>query len=180
MAELVALTYSKALFEVSKENNSVDRVLKEINFIKTAFEEEPDFFELYQSPRINTAEKKNIMKKIFHEKLCSEVMNFINVLLDKKRTSSFLDISNEYIRLANQYKNIIGGTIYSAVELRDKQLKEIEEKLSSVTKQSVKLKVVVDPSIIGGLKVKIGDKVLDTTIYSKLKDLRETIDSIIV
>ncbi|MCG8485087.1 MAG: F0F1 ATP synthase subunit delta [Clostridia bacterium] len=180
MAELVALTYGKALFEVSKENNTVDRVLEEISFIKGAFEDEPNFFELYQSPRINTAEKKSILKKIFGGKLSSEVMNFLNVLLDKKRISSFLDISNEYIRLANLYKNIIGGTVYSAVELKDKQLSDIEEKLSTVTNQSVKLKVVVDPSIIGGLKVKIGDKVLDTTVQNKLKDLRETIDSIIV
>lgn len=180
MAELVALTYGKALFEVSKENNIVDRVLDEINLIKSAFEEEPDFFELYQSPRINTVEKKGIMKKIFGDKLSSEVMSFINVLLDKKRTSSFIEISNEFIKLANQYKNIIGGTIYSAVELKDAQLNDIEKKLSQVTQQSVQLRVVIEPSIIGGLKVKIGDKVIDTTVQNKLKDLKETIDSIIV
>lgn len=180
MAELVALTYSKALFEVSRENNILDDVLEEINFIKSTFEEEPDFYELYLSPSINTEEKKGIIKKVFGEKLSQEVVNFINVLLDKKRINSFIEISKEFIKLANDYKNIIEGTVYTAVQLKDNQLNEIEQKLSTVTNKNVKLNVVIEPSIIGGLKVKIGDKVLDTTVQNKLKDLKETINSIMV
>lgn len=180
MAELVALTYGKALFEVAKEKDSVESFLEEIKFIKNLFESEPDFYELYKSPRINKFEKQGFLKEVFAEKVSSEVLNFLFVLLDKKRTTSFSDISSEYIKLANEYKNIELGIAYSAVPLTKKQIKLLEEHLSQITGKGVKLEAIEDPSLIGGIKVKIGDKVMDASIQNKMKNLKETIDSIIV
>lgn len=180
MAELVAITYGKALFEVAEELNKVDIILEEIDFIKEVFQREPDFYELYKSPQINRGEKKNILRTIFGDNISAELQNFMFVLIDKTRTSAFIEIAKEYIRLANEYKNIREGTIYTAAMLKDSQKQAIEARLSAITGKSIKLNVVVDSSLIGGLKVKIGDKVVDASVQNKLKNLKETIDTIIV
>lgn len=180
MAELVALTYGKALFEVAEELNSVDPYLEQIHFVKSLFEEEPAFYELFKSPRINKLEKQNILKTTIGDKVSNEVMHFMFVLLDKKRASSFIDIAKEYIRLANQYKNIEQGIVYSAVSLSEEHIQLIENKLSEITGKGIKLEAKQEPSLIGGVKVKIGDKVIDASVQSQLKNLKESIDSIIV
>ncbi len=180
MAELVALTYGKALFEVAQQSNSVDLFLEQINFIKSLFKNEPDFFELYDSPRINKQDKKKLLSEIFGEKISSEVINFLYILLDKKRTHCFFDISKEFTKLANKYNNIEEGTVYSAVELSAHQVKLLEKRLSEITGKVIKLDIIQDPSLIGGIKVKIGDKVIDASIQNQLKNLKETIDTIIV
>ncbi|NLK72874.1 MAG: F0F1 ATP synthase subunit delta [Clostridiales bacterium] len=180
MAELVAITYGKALFEVAQDSNSVDLFREQMDFIKGLFEKEPDFYELYKSPRINKDEKKKILREVFGDKVSDIVLNFLFVLMDKKRTSSFFSICKEYFRLTNEYNNIEEGTVYSAVSLSESQVKLLEEKLSQITGKSVRLQVIEDPSLIGGIKVKIGEKVIDASIQNKLKSLKETIDLIIV
>ncbi len=180
MAELVALTYGKALFEVAQQLNSVDLFLDQINFIKSVFKNEQDFYELYKSPRINKLDKKNLLKKIFKDKISKEVLNFLFILLDKKRPHSFIEISKEFIRLANQYKNIEEGIVYSAVKLSDNQMELLEKRFSEITGKGIKLQAIQDPSLIGGVKVKIGDKVVDASIKNQLKNLKYTVDTIIV
>ncbi len=180
MAELVALTYGKALFEVAQQSESVDLFLEQIDFIKSLFKNEPDFFELYDSPRVNKQEKKKLLNDVLGDKISNEVINFLFILLDKKRTHWFFDISKEFTKLANQYNNIEEGIVYSAVKLSDAHIGMLEKRFTEITGKTIKLDTIQDPSLIGGIKVKIGDKVIDASIQNQLKNLKETIDTIIV
>lgn len=180
MAQLVAKTYAKALFEVAIESNQLDQFDKELKFVLEAFQQHPAFYELYKTPQISNDEKKGIISKVFEEALSPEVMNFLKILLDKRRAGSFEGIVREYQRLANDYNNIVEGVAITAISLKAEEQSKIESKLSNMTGKKIKLKNEVDPSIIGGILVRIGDKVIDGTVQSRLSELQEDLAQIIV
>ncbi|WZL73615.1 F0F1 ATP synthase subunit delta [Clostridiaceae bacterium 35-E11] len=180
MAQLVAKTYSKALFEVAIESNQLDKFVEELKFVLEAFQQNPMFYELYKTPQISNDEKKEIIGEVFGKKLSAEIMNFLKILLDKRRTRNFEEIVKEYQRLANNYNNIVEGVAVTAIALKKEDQTKIESKLSNITGKKIKLKNEVDPSIIGGILVRIGDKVIDGTVQSRLGELQEDLAQIIV
>ncbi|MCT4592772.1 MAG: F0F1 ATP synthase subunit delta [Anaeromicrobium sp.] len=180
MAELVAKTYAQALYDVGLEGKSIDKFLEELNFIRKSFDENEDLFRLYKTPKINKEEKKVITDNIFKGNVSEEIVNFIKVLLDKRRINKFYDIVKAYEKMANEYYGIVDGLVDSAIKLDNDTLKKLEEKLSIVTNKKVKLENNVDPSIMGGIRVRVGDKVFDDTIKNRLDNLAEELAQIIV
>lgn len=180
MAQLVAKTYAKALFEVATESNQLDKFAEELKFVLETFQHHPMFYELYKTPQISNDEKKGIISEVFEKTLSAEVMNFLKILLDKRRTGNFEEIAKEYQRLANDYNNIVEGVAVTAISLKKEDQDKIESKLSNITGKKIKLKNEVDPSIIGGILVRIGDKVIDGTVQSRLGELQEDLAQIIV
>ncbi|EKE25465.1 MAG: hypothetical protein ACD_5C00148G0001, partial [uncultured bacterium] len=96
MAELVSKTYSEALFEVAKEENIVDQIQAEFDFVVNSFSEYPEFFEIFTTPKINIKEKKQVVSQIFEGKISENMLNFIHVVLDKKRGSDILDVKFDF------------------------------------------------------------------------------------
>ncbi|MBF8983764.1 F0F1 ATP synthase subunit delta [Lutibacter sp. B2] len=180
MAELVAKTYAGALYEVGIECGLMEQYAQELSFVRKTFEEYPQLLELCKTPQINKNEKKEIIEKIFKESIHVEVLNFIKILLDKKRMDDFESIQKSYQQLVNDYNNIVEGVAITAIKLKENELKKIEKKLSDLAGKNVKLINEIDPSIIGGVRVRIGEKVLDSTIQSRLNKLREELAQIIV
>lgn len=176
MAELtVETTYGKALYGAAVELNHVNEVLEEMKAICTLFNDEPEFFEFFNTPILSGAEKKEVMQKIFEGKISSEVYNFLRILIDKRRTSSFKNILKEYQFLVNQGQGISAGTIFSVEPLTDEQLKNFEEKTGKLLRKNIKLTNKIDSSILGGVKLFVEGKVIDATIRKRLQDLEGSI-----
>lgn len=176
MAELtVETTYAKALYEAALEMNHVDEVLEELKAICTLFNDEPEFFEFFNTPVLSGAEKKEVMQKVFEGKISSEVLNFLRILIDKRRTSRFKNILKEYQILVNQGQGFSTGTIISVEPLTDQQLKDFEEKAGKLLRKNIKLTNKIDPSILGGVKLFVEGKVIDATIRKRLQDLEGSI-----
>jgi len=172
MAELtVEITYGKALFEAAADVDKVDTILEELNAINGVFKQEPDFYKFFTTPTLSGAEKKRVVGKVFEGRISDETYRFLQILIDKKRTTSFSKIVREYKKLMDQELGISVGTISSAVPLTDIQLKSFEEKAGALLKKNVKLTNKVDPSILGGVKIFIEGKVIDASIRKQLQDL---------
>ena len=171
MEKLVAKTYATALFDVAIESNQLDRFGEELEFIVGTFRQHPEFYELYKTPQISSEEKKQIVAKVFQQGISQEVMSFLKILLDKRRTGSFEDIAKEYQRLANAHNNIAEAVAITAIPMSSEEKLALENKLSMTTGKVVRLKNEIDDSIIGGILVRIGDKVIDGTIQSRLNEL---------
>jgi len=180
MAELVAKTYAGALYEVGVDCGLMEQFAQELSFVCKTFEEYPQLLELCKTPKINKSEKKEIIEKTFKESIHVEVLNFIKILLDKKRMDDFESIQASYQQLVNDFNNIVEGMATTAIKLKEDELKKIEKKMSDLTGKNVKLINEIDPSIIGGIRVTIGEKVLDSTIQSRLNKLKEELAQIIV
>lgn len=180
MAELVAKTYAQALFEVATENQQIDQYGEELFFVLDTFRTYDEFYKIYKTPQIGKEEKKSIIQNVFSGRISTEIMNFLKVLVDKRRTSAFEKIAKEYKKLENGFKNILEGVVVTAVPLNESDRVSIESKISKMTGKTVKLKNEIDASIIGGILVNVGDKVIDATIKNRLDELEKDLAQIIV
>jgi len=180
MAKLVANVYSEALFDVAIEENKVDQLFEELKQVTDLFKEFPEFFELFKTPKISIEDKKKTIEEVFGGKISSEMMNFLKIVLDKRRSSAIHSIKNEFDEKVFTHKGIEKATVESAVALDDAQLKELEEKLSAMTGKVIQLKNNINPEVVGGLLLRVGDKVVDGSIRKRLNDMKDSLAQIIV
>lgn len=180
MAELISTTYSTALFDVCVEENKVDEFMNEVGFINETLKNNDEFFEILKTPRININEKKKIIDNVFGDKVNKEIINFIKILIDKRRIGYIIDIANEFERMACEYKGIVKAKAYSSISLSSEQIIKLEKKLSEQSGKTVEIENIIDNSLLGGIMIKFNDVVIDGTLMGKLKSLENNLNRIIV
>lgn len=180
MAELVYKRYASALFDISLELQNLDQVRAELNFILDCFKAEPQLYTILKSPLITASEKKGIIDNIFKDRVKTEVLNFIRIIIDKGREQYIEAIIKEYGALADVYMNKVDAVAITAVPLENNDLVRLQANLSKSSGKNIQLQNQVDPSIIGGILVKIGDKVIDGTVRSRLANMQEQLSQILV
>ena len=180
MEELIAKRYSNALFEVALERETLDKTGEELSFITDALEKHEDLFKALKSPLIKPSEKKEMMKNIFEKHLTGETLNFIYVLVDKNRSSALKEISEEYHKLLARRNNTIQAVATTAVSMTKEQITELTEKLTKTSGKTVSLANEVDPSIIGGVFIQMGDKIIDGTLKRRLTEIEDRLKEVIL
>lgn len=180
MAKLVSSTYAQALFEVALELDNLDQIRDEIGFVNETFKTYPEFYEVFRTPKINKEERKDIITKVFGEQVSTEVMNFLKILIDKRRGTAISGIYSEFVDMVDDHKGVVKAVVESAVELTEQEQTTLTEKLAKVTGNEVLLTTLVNPEIIGGLIVKIGDKVIDGSVKSRLDIMKDNLAQLIV
>lgn len=174
MEELtVDITYGQALFDAAQDLNEISRVKDEIGEVSEIFQKNPGFFEMLKTPVIPNEEKKQILEKVFSGELCQSILNFIYVLIDKRRVSRFDGIVKTFYKLVDEKNGITTGTIYSAVEIPEGKLKTFEEETGKLLRKNVSLKNEIDTSLIAGVKIYIDGKLIDASIRRRIDDLKE-------
>ena len=180
MAELVSKRYASALFEIAFEEQAYEKVKDELNFISDCFKSEPQLYQLLKSPLITADEKKDIISNIFQDKVSAEVFNFMRIIIDKGREEYIESIIKEYRLLADAVKNKVEAVAITAIPMDKQDLLKLQVNLSMSSGKNIQLQNQVDPTIIGGVLVKIGDKVIDGTVKSRLANMQEQLSQILV
>lgn len=180
MAKLVSTTYAQALFEVALELDNLDQIRDELGFINETFKTHPEFYEVFRTPKINKEERKDIITNVFGDKVSKEVMNFMKILIDKRRGTAVSGIYSEYVTMVDEKKGVVKAVVESAIELTSEEQIALTEKLAKVTQREVRLTCVVKPEVIGGLIVRIGDKVIDGSVKSRLDIMKDNLAQLIV
>ncbi|AKL93734.1 F-type ATP synthase delta subunit [Clostridium aceticum] len=180
MAELIAKKYAKALFEVAQEDNTLQPIREELAFIQAALEENQDFKKLLHTPLITSNEKKEIVKNVFKEKVSTEMLNFLYILVDKGRANHFEEIVKEFNMMADASKNMVEAVAVTAIPLNKERLQKLQVQLSMASGKNVKLNNEVDENVIGGVLIKMGDKVIDGTLKSRLGHLKQQLSQVIL
>lgn len=180
MAELVSNTYSLALFDVGVEENRLDDLYDEIIFLRRTFKEYPEFYELIRTPKVSNPDKKKIVDNVFGEKLSKEIVNFLKIIIDKRRTSFILEITEDFEKKYYDYKGIVKAKAFTSMPLDEAQIKKLEQKLSLKTNKTVQIENCIDKTLIGGVMIKFNDVVIDGTIKGKLESLEKNLNEIIV
>ena len=173
MAKLVAGTYGEALFSLACEENKVDSLYDEVLALEDILEQNPDLTALMNHPKVTKEEKQKVIKEVFEGRASGELTGFLNLLLQKDRYSELPAILNFFESRVKEHKGIGVAYVTSAVELSAARKKEIEAKLLSTTSyRSMEMNFTVDESLIGGLVIRIGDRVVDSSIKTKLEGLK--------
>ena len=174
----IAGRYSTALYELASEANAVDQVETELKFITEMIEQEVVLREVLRHPQVAAADKKELLDSIFKDKVLPLTGNFLALLVDRRREIFLGDIVAEFVLLANKDRNVVEAKVSSAVELTDEEKAAMDQLLAKITGKKVLSSYAVDPSLMGGVLVHIGDKVIDGTIKARLDTMRDSLRKI--
>jgi len=175
MADLVSKRYAYALFEAGLELNKLKEFKEDFSSVTLVFLKETGLRKVLLHPKVSRDEKKELLKNIFYGRISEEVLNFLYVLVDKRRENAIERINKEFLKLFNEHENIIEVTAVTSVLINDNIKNKLRITLENKLNKRVQLKNVVDRSIIGGVLLSIGNKVIDGTVKGKLKEMEKSI-----
>ena len=171
-SELIADRYASALYELSSEVKCVDIVLKDLLIIKEYIKQNNDFSLLIRSPLIASIEKLKILQQILSDHSAHTLTSrFIYVISYNKRINFLSAIIARYYAINAEKRGDVIADITSAEELTDQQKNGIKDQLRSILGEKLSLNYKIDHKIIGGLIVKVGSKMIDSSLNSKINKL---------
>ena len=163
MAKLVSKVYGDALFEAAMERDMLSPVYEEVQSLQTILMENADLVQ----------EKLKVVENIFKGRVSDDLMGFLETVIEKGRQKELPKILDYFVNRVKEYKKIGIVTVTSAVELSAEQKAHTEAKLLETTAfVSLEVTYSVDPAILGGLVIRIGDRVVDSSIRTRLGEIR--------
>jgi F-type H+-transporting ATPase subunit delta len=174
--EEIAEVYSRALFEAATDDDVLDDVHEQLNEFADALEAEDngDLRLFFFSPYFSSEEKKDGVAKVVSG-ADERFLNFLELLAERHRLPVLPRIRREFNSLWREEKQLLPVSVTSAVELDDKLVKGIGDRIQEQTGQEVELTSEVDPEVLGGLVVRVGNLVMDATVRNRLEQIRKQV-----
>lgn len=174
MAKLISQTYGSALFDLAEEENSIDSMLEEVTAVRQIFRENTELVQLLNHPKIVKEEKVSVIENIFKGRVSDSMTGFLVLIVEKGRYNDIDGIFDYFIKEVYEYKNIGVAYVTSAKKLSKAQEQAVRDRLLQVTKYvAFEMHFDVDAALIGGMVIRIGDRVVDSSIRTKLGDLQK-------
>ncbi len=173
MAQLVSDTYAAALFEVAIDAENVMALYDEYDEVVKTFDEMPEFYEIYNTPKISKEEKKQVIDSVFKGKIDALLLNFLKVLIDKRRTNFVKATYSAFEEMVKEHQNLEKATVTSVVPLTTTQLERLTAQLIKLTGKKVTIENEIDPELVGGLMIQVGDQIIDSSVRRKILNLKD-------
>ena len=170
--ESVASRYGLALYSLALEENKIDSWQKDVKTLKSIFEENTDFIMILGSSFLSLEERIEILEKTLVG-VDESIVALIDVIMENNRTDLIIDIFESFNSYCNQYRGVSEGLIYSTLKLDQTVIDQIEKKISKIENNKVELKNVIDPSLIGGVKIVIKDRIYDGSIKHSIEMMKK-------
>ena len=171
--DLIADRYASALYSLAAEKKLVDPVLNDLTNVKTLLNENKDLRLVVKSPLINSQDKLNILESLLQKTQANQLTStFLKVIEKNKRFAKISSIISEFININSQKRGDVLADITSADELNDEQKNKITKQLKSILGEKLSLSFDVNKNIMGGLIVKVGSKMIDTSLANKINKLK--------
>jgi F-type H+-transporting ATPase subunit delta len=164
----VAKRYARALYEVASEQQAIDAIENELIEISNIIQNSQDLKMLLTHPKVTAEEKQNLVGELFNGKVSETTMNFINLLLERGREENLNEIVKHFTELSNEVRGFADATVTTAKALTEEEVQKIAEQFGQKVNKKLRVTTKVDPSIIGGIIVRIGDRQYDGSIKGKL------------
>jgi F-type H+-transporting ATPase subunit delta len=168
----IAEPYAQALMSVAEAHNLSEVFGKDCRNIENLLEESSEFRDFITNPIIKSDDKKSVIKKVLGRDANAYLMNFLMLLVDKRRIVFLPAIISQYLNLLRKLNQTVLAEVTSTKELSAKQTEEIVKKVKSMTKaKSVEIKTSIDADIIGGVIIRVGSQVIDASLRGQLRRL---------
>ena len=172
MAKLVSKTYGDALFELALEEQKEDALLEEAKVFLEVIRKDDEIIRFMKHPKIVKEDKMKTGKEIFDQNFSKEFAGFLMVLIQKDRFSEIEKVLEYLIARMKEHKKIGVAYVSTASKLSDAWKEKVEKRLLETTDyETFEMHYSVDESLLGGMVIRIGDRVVDTSIQNKLKNL---------
>ncbi len=170
----VASRYAKSLLDLSIEKGSTEKIFADMKLVFTACKESHDLLVLLNSPIVKSDKKLAIFKEVFGSKIEKLTLDFLTIVIHKRREMYIMETAEAFIEQYKKYKNIITAVVTTAFGLDDELRKKVIEVVKNGANSEIELIEKVDKNLIGGFIIRVGDKQDDTSIARKLKSLYRT------
>ncbi len=179
MAKLVSNVYGDALFELALELDRIDEFTDEVNVIIDILEENKDLSKMMCHPKIVKEEKIEVVENIFKGRVSDEIVGLMVMVIEKDHFKDMEAVFNYYVDKVKEYKKIGVAKVQTPIELTDSQKKSVEKKLLDTTDYvSFEMHYEVEPDLIGGMVIRIGDRVVDSSVRTKIYELSKELSKI--
>jgi F-type H+-transporting ATPase subunit delta len=171
--DLISDRYASALYDLAAEKKIVDLVLEDLAFLQKCTQENKDLKLLAKSPLITSSDKLNIFEKILSKRKTDNLTNtFLKVISRNKRFAKLSSIISQFMNINSQKRGDVLADVTSADELSDNQKNGIRDQLKQTLGKKLSLNFNVDKKINGGLIVKVGSKMVDSSLVTKINKLK--------
>ncbi len=170
----VTKVYGDALMAAALEGNETDRLYEEARALQEIWRENPELSAFLENPNVADGEKLSVLKSVFAERVSPDMMGFLITVQEKGRQKEIPQILDAFIHQVMEYKKIGTAWVTSAVSLTEEQKAQVRDKLLATTSYvEFEMHFAVDPSLIGGMVLRIGDRVVDSSIRTRLHRLEK-------
>ena len=172
--EEIAPVYARSLFEVAKERDKLDTVREQLGEFADALNEKRELATFFFSPYFSAEEKKDGLHKALED--ADEIfMNFLEALVERHRMPVIFRIRARFEELWDEENQLLPVQVTSAIELDESIVKNIGRRIGEQTGRKVELSSHVDPEILGGIVLRVGNSILDASIRTRLNQLRRSV-----
>jgi F-type H+-transporting ATPase subunit delta len=172
--EEIAEVYGRSLFEVASEQDTTDEIREQLGQVADALDANRDLAIFFFSPYFSTQEKKDGLAKLL-DGASDTLVNFLELLIEKHRMPAIFRIRRYYETLWEQAHHILPVQIATAVALDEGVARRLGEQIEKTTGQRIELTARVDPDIVGGIVLRVGNSILDASIRNRLENLRKAV-----
>ena len=178
MAELVVIPYAKALFDAGLELDKIKEINEDIHLIEDIFNSEEKLIQILSHPHINKSEKKIMIQKILGSNISEYTLSFLYILIDKRREKNLFHIITAFKDLYDNYIGVLRVVAVTAVEMDQQAKEKLVVVLHNKFNKEIKLTNKIDKTILGGVLLKLDNKVVDNTILGQLKSMESYIKAV--
>jgi F-type H+-transporting ATPase subunit delta len=172
--EEIATVYARSLFEVAQEQGKLDVVRDQLGAVADAIDASRELQTFFFSPYFSTAEKEDGLERVVSD-ADPVVLNFLKLLIEKHRMPVIFRIRAIFDALWEEENKLLPVSITSAVELDEAVVKQLVDRIAEQTDRKVEVTSEVDPDILGGIVVQVGNSVLDAPVRNRLEQLRKQV-----
>ncbi len=171
----IALRYAKALFDSDQTKENLEKRLKNFEFLQEIFEKNPKLQNFLQAPQIELTEKKAFLDSNLKNEFDQIFFRFFIYLIEKRKLNHLTQIELEYRLLVDQFLNIWEAKITTAMPLDTETEAKLKEKLENFYHKKVKIKNEINPKIIGGAILVVANEMIDWSVATRLKKMKENL-----
>ena len=170
----VSYRYANALYKAGMEKGVLEQIEKDFTWLMNAYKEENELKKVFESPLIEAKEKKEFIKAILKERQ-KELVNFLMLLIDRKREKELSFIYESFMDITRKEHNRVLCKAVTVYELSNEEKNKLISTLKEITNKEVELQNIVNKTIIGGIVVRVGDKVYDYSVKGQLNELKDNL-----
>ncbi|MEV5029731.1 F0F1 ATP synthase subunit delta [Paenibacillus sp. LPE1-1-1.1] len=170
----VAKRYAKALFEVAEKQQVVSEVEEQLKLVVQTLEQDADVQKFLSLPSIDPASKIAVLKTAFGDRVSALVINTLEILITRRRQDVIADVYAAYTKVAGESLGQAHATVYTAHALSDEELVGVAAQFGQITGKTIIAQQIVEPALLGGVQVRIGDRLYDGSLSGKLERLQKS------
>lgn len=173
--ERIAETYSSAIFELGQESGLLPQFDTDLSYVQDLFSTHEELRQILINPMLEVAGKKKILEQIFGSEVHPLIMNFLYVMVDRRRSPYIMETARAYVKRSRETRGILEAKVTVIEPLSETMREKVLKKLQDITGKECVIEEYVEPSILGGMVIQVGDTRIDGSMARRLEELKKSL-----